>query len=694
MSKDQFIKCCKSFLRFIILNPIYLLDEITKIIIQIFEFYTIIILTNIILGYNIIFSSAIVENKTCKIIFSFIFNVIFSYISSNFLTIYYYELCQLSWIKYDIISDSMEPDIYIPKNKSNEDLNIFNSSNDESNKLINKGSNKSYKYLKEIKKDKAVTLKYKSLIILLMVLLYIFDKGDIYDFFYVILLFHLPFGKIGKIYFAVILYKWKKTIVVKDKGLGYSIEDFYPDEESLFYKMTNNNNKNICLKLIKFTLIFVCFLFNIVVLILKKEKSIYSYIIVIFIYFSIAPFFINLQIEPWFFYPESGLRNVLFTEKYFYTDSKIYKLSKTMRKCNIFICLLNFILFILWILTAYDLLIPNKNLDTIQNSFNITKNFTGRRWPYIKDINNHNVISPICYTKINHINFIELTALANAVYLEGEINNEKNIIRALKLSVFNETDDKINLKNLTFLTKNSDIISILKADFTITGKKPLTIIAIKGTSNWLDFFMDVEMFITSALFSLARQFPLLFKSESYASYFIAKYSLLPYDYLGSVTLMKKYFDKIDSTFLELTNKNGYGLNEREYLFIGHSLGGGLAKLSAFKYKIKSFSVSGPGLSPLEFYFGFGKKEYKKYFKSTFIDLVPDLDIVPRVDLSGGSQYRVLCEKGIFKCHQAKRTLCMLGVMCDKEHLTGDLCSGIFTSEEYKEDFIKVEQSKY
>jgi len=187
MSKDQFIKCCKSFLRFIILNPIYLLDEITKIIIQIFEFYTIIILTNIILGYNIIFSSAIVENKTCKIIFSFIFNVIFSYISSNFLTIYYYELCQLSWIKYDIISDSMEPDIYIPKNKSNEDLNIFNSSNDESNKLINKGSNKSYKYLKEIKKDKAVTLKYKSLIILLMVLLYIFDKGDIYDFFYVIL---------------------------------------------------------------------------------------------------------------------------------------------------------------------------------------------------------------------------------------------------------------------------------------------------------------------------------------------------------------------------------------------------------------------------------------------------------------------------------------------------------------------------
>ena len=89
--------------------------------------------------------------------------------------------------------------------------------------------------------------------------------------------------------------------------------------------------------------------------------------------------------------------------------------------------------------------------------------------------------------------------------------------------------------------------------------------------------------------------------------------------------------------MELTNKTWYGLNEREYFFIGHSLGGAL---------------------------------------------VPDLDIVPRVYLSGGLKYRVLCEKGIFECHQAKRTLCMLGVVCNKEHLIGDLCSGIFTSKEY------------
>ena len=691
MSKDQFIKCCQSFFRFIFFNLYYLLETIIKIVIQMFEFYTMIILTNIILGYNIIFSTPIVEEKSFIIIFSFIFNVMFSYISSNFLTIYYYELCQLSWFKYDNINESIEPDIYKPKNKSNDysKLNIL--STDEEKELIKKGSFK----VKPKQFSKENELSYKAIIISLMVLLYIFGKGDIYDLIYVLFLFHPSLVKVGKIYSAVLLYKWNKTIVYgKDCLHLYSIEDFSADEESLFYEMTNSDFTKDSLKLKKYFLIIICFLFNIIILILKKGISIGSCLIVIFTYISIGPFFINLQIEPWFFYSEDGIKNELFTEKNFYIDSKIYKRSTTMRKCNIFVCLLNFILFILWVLTAYDFLKPNNNLDTIQNSFNVTNNFTGNSWLYNQDINNHNVISAVCYTKINHLNFIELTALANAAYLEGEINNEKNIIRALKLSVFNEIDDTINLKNLTFLTNISDIISILKADFTIKGKKPLTIIAIKGTSNWLDFFIDVEMFISSALFSIARQFPILYKSESYASYFLAKHSLLPYDFLGSITLMKKYIDKIDTTFSELTNKTGYGLNEREYLFIGHSLGGGLAKLSAFKYKMKSFSVSGPGLSPLEFYFGFGKDEFNKYFKSTFIDLVPDLDIVPRVDLSGGSQYRVLCEKGIFECHQAKRTLCMLGVMCNKEHLTGDLCSGIFTSKEYQEDFINVVQSKY
>jgi len=37
---------------------------------------------------------------------------------------------------------------------------------------------------------------------------------------------------------------------------------------------------------------------------------------------------------------------------------------------------------------------------------------------------------------------------------------------------------------------------------------------------------------------------------------------------------------------------------------------------------------------------------------------------------------------------------MLGVMCNQEYLTGDLCKGVYTNKEYEEDFIKVKERKY
>jgi len=33
-----------------------------------------------------------------------------------------------------------------------------------------------------------------------------------------------------------------------------------------------------------------------------------------------------------------------------------------------------------------------------------------------------------------------------------------------------------------------------------------------------------------------------------------------------------------------------------------------------------------------------------------IDLVPDMDLVPRVEVSGGTIYKIICNQGSFKCH--------------------------------------------
>ena len=37
---------------------------------------------------------------------------------------------------------------------------------------------------------------------------------------------------------------------------------------------------------------------------------------------------------------------------------------------------------------------------------------------------------------------------------------------------------------------------------------------------------------------------------------------------------------------------------------------------------------------------------------------------------------------------------MLGSMCDKEYLTGDLCSGVYTKDEYYNDFTLVKNKNY
>ena len=76
-------------------------------------------------------------------------------------------------------------------------------------------------------------------------------------------------------------------------------------------------------------------------------------------------------------------------------------------------------------------------------------------------------------------------------------------------------------------------------------------------------------------------------------------------------------------------------------------------------------------------------------RNSIIDIVPELDIIPRVELSSGVQYKVLCEKGIFSCHSVIRTLCMMGTMCNMEYLTKDLCLGVFSNDEYEKDFVDV-----
>lgn len=705
---------------------------IFRLIFQLIEFYFVIILTNIIIQTNLILINSTIYDKY----FSFLSipaNLAFEYFSLNVLTIYYFELFQFSWIyknnwltilfpellsnievekvqkvqkvqkvdNINIISNNQNKDINNEIKKTNENTDIKNEiiNNNENNKIndeiniLNEDSiteNNSLilsdENVPESKSKEKGELKFIFRFFIILVI-YLLIFRNIFNYLYIIFftLVGYPFQKLINVYLII---SFPSKFIEKYSKTYYN---------SIAYSLTFKDIKNHKLKNnIKFVILYLLFFFYFEIL--GKNNNFEGFVFFI-LFFSFLCTFSRIQIEPWIFhkiYKKCFDKNNSNLKKSIY--GKISKKYKSFKIFNITFTLVYLLINIFLIASIFEIhIMPKKSLNTVQTNINITGLFSGKHWKINPYSSSYNISSPMCYTKTHYLNFIQLAALANAAYFEDEKNTEENIIKAFELSIFNITGKKFKIKNMTFLTNDTDHVSILQTDFDIFKKKPLTVLSIKGTSTFLDIWLDVEMFLSSLIFSTLRNIP-LFTFENFLSYEFNKYATLPFRYLENITLTKSYINNIDNIFTNLQKKTGYGLNDRNYIFLGHSLGGGLAKYIAFKYKLQGISFSGPGVTPLEINLIHNNinmnKTYEKYFKSTFIDIVPDYDIIPRVELSSGSLYRVVCEKGILKCHGITRTLCMMGVMCNKEFLTGDLCKGVYSDKEYKEDFIDVFRNQY
>ena len=276
----------------------------------------------------------------------------------------------------------------------------------------------------------------------------------------------------------------------------------------------------------------------------------------------------------------------------------------------------------------------------------------------------------ICNSSIYGLNMLKIGSLALASYTSN-IENTRNYIEK---SFFKEKIEKIN--EMRILNENSKYGVVLLITVIIPNEKPLSIFAIQGSIKKLDWWLDIEIFCSSAIFSFLNRISVT-QLESLTSNIITWLLTLPLRFLDKLTLFKKYFESLDpyiSEEIKIIN----GTNN--IIFIGHSLGGGLAKFFGLKYHKESVSFSGPGITPLEFKL---KDELNyKYFKTNLIDVIPDYDTIPRIETSAGIRYRVLCNKGFFECHGIERTICQMGATCRREDLTGDLCMSLFGKEYY------------
>ena len=274
----------------------------------------------------------------------------------------------------------------------------------------------------------------------------------------------------------------------------------------------------------------------------------------------------------------------------------------------------------------------------------------------------------ICNSSIFGLNMLKIGSLALASYTTN-IENTKNYI--------NKTFYKEKIENITevkIIDENSEYGVALLVTIEIPNEKPLSIFAIQGSIKKLDWWLDIEIFCSSAIFSFLNRISIT-QLESLTSNIINMLLTIPLRFLENLTLFKKYSESLDPNISEEIQKiNG----TKNIIFVGHSLGGGLAKFFGMKYHKESVSFSGPGITPLEFKL---KRELNyKYFKTNLIDVIPDYDIIPRIETSSGIRYRVLCNKGFFGCHGIERTICQIGATCRREDLTGDLCMSLFGKE--------------
>ena len=668
----------------LILKIFFIIEgQIIRALVQFGDLYFVLIITNIYLEVVIIIICSSADLNNLAQIYAFISSLIFAYLMRNICTIAYWELFQLKWFN---------------QNPFESITNLFNS-------VIKKHAKKNINYI--------VNIIFGILFYLFIVGIFTMprNEGKFLDIICCIIFIIIPFLKFFIFYCSYILTFFRD--IFKNDKLN-EIDDNCKDpfifwlqlnnltnkgkikvgisNESIHFK-NKNKKKNYCEKLF-----FKAISFHFSLCSKKLVIHLQSLLKVLFAFLSFS-YFIFSFIKKGFYFPGfififllyliSLIICIQFSTPMWITNSiyrwhlkikKKYerKYQLKCRKLNekfgyfklidmipIFLSIgILFFIFFTNIFFRISSWYSYDNLRKIEEK----GNFIEGNWT--KEIFNdeNNFENIICNSSIYGLNLLKIGSLALASYTT-DIENTLNYI--------NKTFYKEKIENITeikiFDEKSKYGVGLL-ITIEIPNEKPLSIFAIQGSIKKLDWWVDIEIFCSSAIFSFLNRISLT-QLESLTSNIITMLLTIPLRFLENLTLFKKYTESLNPFIYEEIKKiNG----TKNIIFVGHSLGGGLAKFFGMKYHKESVSFSGPGITPLEFKL---KKELNyKYYKTNLIDVIPDYDIIPRIETSSGIRYRVLCNKGFFECHGIERTICQIGATCRREDLTGDICMNLLDKD--------------
>ena len=275
----------------------------------------------------------------------------------------------------------------------------------------------------------------------------------------------------------------------------------------------------------------------------------------------------------------------------------------------------------------------------------------------VKKVGTHRnkTLHSFCYSGIHNMPIYFFIPFINDAYYWDKNKTTLNIENYMKLFY----DDSYKIEIIGNLINNTEgegkKLSKMIQYKVKNGKNEMTILSIKGTSFRRDMYLDMQLYFPAILLNLINTFSNLDQQKEQITYSFVEYGFsIPYRIFFKYFIVDKYMNGlIDAYDNAKLSKN--------VIIVGHSLGGGLAKIIG-KYKSKqALSLSGPGMNAFHSLWKY--EGISEYFDLTSIDIIPDLDLVPRVDISGGTIYRLLCLNTTINCHSKELSLCESMIMC-------------------------------
>eukprot|EP01080_Neovahlkampfia_damariscottae_P006116 gene6116-10123_t len=195
-------------------------------------------------------------------------------------------------------------------------------------------------------------------------------------------------------------------------------------------------------------------------------------------------------------------------------------------------------------------------------------------------------------------------------------------------------------------------------DFHIPEKN-LSIIAVRGTHLFLDVIQDFDIWKEISLLQFASMLgPFLnFWPDSMTSRLIQVVSFAEQTAVVASSGSRFYYQDLDDYVRVEKTK-------RKIILTGHSLGGGIANIVGANREIQTIAFSAPGTIFNRHKLNIDLININRYC----VNIIPDNDIVPKIDRNGGTIQSLDCDESFIACHSISRTVNRLTQSCGSGEL--------------------------